>query len=64
VRIALTLASGGESCADIEHLCCEEQLFGFVPSDSTVHRTFHDVSLLRTDSRRTTALIRRRSATI
>jgi hypothetical protein len=37
------LAGGGESCADVEHLRCEADLFGFVPSDSTVHRTFHEV---------------------
>jgi hypothetical protein len=44
VQVALVLAGGGESCADIEHLRCEEDLFGNVPSDSTVHRTFHEIS--------------------
>jgi hypothetical protein len=44
VQTALMLAGGGESCADIEHLRCEEALFGFVPSDSTVHRTFHEIT--------------------
>jgi hypothetical protein len=43
VQVALMLAGGGESCADIEHLRCEADLFGFVPSDSTVHRSFHEV---------------------
>ena len=37
------LAGGGESCADIEHLRCEEDLFGNVPSDSTVYRAFHEI---------------------
>jgi hypothetical protein len=44
VQTALMLAGGGESCADIEHLRCEEELFGFVPSDSTVHRSFHEIT--------------------
>jgi hypothetical protein len=35
------LAGGGESCADIEHLRLQPDLFGSVPSDSTVFRTFH-----------------------
>jgi len=43
VQVALMLAGGGESCSDIEHLRCEADLFGFVPSDSTVHRSFHEV---------------------
>ena len=38
------LAGGGESCADVEHLRSEETLFGFVPSDSTVWRTFHEIT--------------------
>ncbi len=44
VQTALVLAGGGESCADIEHLRAEEALFGFVASDSTVHRAFHEIS--------------------
>ena len=44
VQIALMLAGGGESCADIEHLRCEEGLFGDVASDSTVHRAFHEIT--------------------
>jgi hypothetical protein len=45
VQTALVLAGGGESCADIEHLRGEEALFGFVPSDSTVHRAFHEINV-------------------
>jgi hypothetical protein len=44
VQTALMLAGGGESCADIEHLRCEEDLFGNVPSDSTVYRAFHELT--------------------
>jgi Transposase DDE domain group 1 len=36
----LMLAGGGESCADIEYLRDEEDLFGSVPSDTTLYRTF------------------------
>ncbi len=38
------LAGGGESCADIEHLRLQEDLFGSVPSDTTVFRTFHEIT--------------------
>ena len=41
---ALMLAGGGESCADIEHLRLQADLFGSVPSDTTVFRTFHEVT--------------------
>ena len=41
-QLALVLAGGGESCADIEHLCVQEELFGSVPSDTTVFRTMHE----------------------
>jgi Transposase DDE domain group 1 len=44
VHTALMLASGGESCADIEHLRLQPVLFGSVASDSTVHRTFHEIT--------------------
>lgn len=45
VHAMLMLAGGGESCADIEHLRVEENLFGEVPSDSTLYRTFvHDIA--------------------
>jgi hypothetical protein len=43
VHTALMLAGGGESCADIEHLRLQPALFGSVPSDSTVFRTFHQL---------------------
>jgi len=43
VHTALMLAAGGESCADIEHLRLQSDLFGSVPSDSTVFRTFHQL---------------------
>ncbi len=42
VQLALVLAGGGESCADIEHLRSQQELFGSVPSDSTVYRTLHE----------------------
>jgi hypothetical protein len=42
VQMSLVIAGGGESCADIEHLRVQEELFGSVPSDSTVFRTFHE----------------------
>ena len=44
VQQMATIAGGGESCADIEYLRAEETLFGFVPSDSTVWRTFHEIA--------------------
>jgi hypothetical protein len=40
VQAMLMLAGGGESCADIEALRAQERLFGAVPSDSTLYRTF------------------------
>jgi len=42
-QVALALAGGGESCADIEHLRLQRELFGHVASDSTVFRTFHEM---------------------
>jgi hypothetical protein len=44
VQTALTLAGGGESCLDIEHLRIGDDLFGSVPSDTTVARTFHEIT--------------------
>ena len=44
VQMALVLAGGGESCADIEHLRFQPDPFGWVPSDSTVFRTFHEIT--------------------
>jgi hypothetical protein len=43
VQMALMLAGGGESCADIEHLRLQGDLFGGVPSDTTVFRSFHEI---------------------
>ncbi len=39
----LMLAGGGEACADIEQLRSQETLFGPVPSDSTLYRTFRQI---------------------
>src|SRR5271155_5920329 len=47
VQMALVLAGGGESCADIEHLRVQDTLFGSVPSDTTVFRTFHELTATR-----------------
>jgi hypothetical protein len=44
VQAMLMLAGGGESCADIEYLRAQEDLFGAVPSDSTLFRTFHEIT--------------------
>jgi hypothetical protein len=44
VQMALVLAGGGESCSDIEHLRVCDTLFGSVPSDTTVFRTFHELT--------------------
>lgn len=43
VQAMLMLAGGGEACADIEHLRAQASLFGFVPSDSTLYRTFRQI---------------------
>jgi len=43
VQAMLMLAGGGEACADIEHLRAQEELFGSVPSDSTLYRTFRGI---------------------
>ena len=42
-HMALVIAGGGESCADVEHLRLQSDLFGHVASDSTVHRMFHEL---------------------
>lgn len=44
VQAALMLAGGGESCLDIEHLRAGPDLFGSVPSDTTVARTFSKIT--------------------
>ena len=43
-HVMLMLTAGGESCADIEHLRIQDELFGDVCSDSTVHRAFHQIT--------------------
>jgi hypothetical protein len=43
VQAMLMLAGGGETCADIEHLRAQGSLFGSVPSDSTLYRTFRQL---------------------
>ena len=40
----LMLARGSESCPDIEHLRAQGALFGWKTYDSTLHRTFHEIS--------------------
>lgn len=44
VQAMLMLAGGGEACADIEALRAQERLFGSVPSDSTLYRTFRQIA--------------------
>ena len=61
VHTALMLAGGGESCADIEHLRLQGDLFGSVPSDSTVFRTFHQLTdATRGDLARSMADVRKK----
>ena len=43
VQTMLMLAGGGEACTDIEHLRSQPNLFGAVPSDSTLYRTFRQL---------------------
>lgn len=43
VQAMLMLAGGGEACSDIEHLRAQTALFGPVPSDSTLYRTFRRI---------------------
>ncbi len=58
-QMALILAGGGESCLDIEHLRIGEDLFGSVPSDTTVARTFHEIAeSTRTDITAALAAVR------
>jgi len=44
VHAMAMLAGGGEACSDIEYLRAEQSLFGFVASDSTLWRTFHEIT--------------------
>jgi hypothetical protein len=58
-QMALILAGGGESCLDIEHLRIGKDLFGSVPSDTTVARTFHEIAeSTRTDITAALAAVR------
>jgi len=43
VHAMLTLAGGGESCTDVEFLRAQPALFGAVPSDSTLYRTYRQI---------------------
>ena len=43
VHAMLTLAGGGESCTDVEYLRAQPALFGPVPSDSTLYRTYRQI---------------------
>ena len=43
VQAMLMVAGGGEACTDIEALRAQEQLFGSVPSDSTLYRTLRAI---------------------
>lgn len=43
VQAMLMITGGGEACADIEHLRSQAALFGSVPSDSTLYRTFRQI---------------------
>lgn len=42
VQAMLMLSGGGEACSDIERLRAQPDLFGSVPSDSTLYRTFRN----------------------
>ena len=44
VQAMLMMAGGGEACSDIERLRAQPALFGEVPSDSTLYRTFFQLS--------------------
>jgi len=43
VQSMLMLTGGGEACSDIEKLRAQPVLFGSVPSDSTLYRTFREI---------------------
>jgi Transposase DDE domain group 1 len=43
VQAMLTLAGGGEACSDVEFLRAQPALFGSVPSDSTLYRTYRQL---------------------
>jgi hypothetical protein len=44
VQSMLMITGGGEACTDIERLRAQAALFGSVPSDSTVYRTFTSIT--------------------
>jgi len=44
VQAMLMMTGGGEACADIERLRAQAALFGSVPSDSTLYRTFRSIT--------------------
>ena len=61
VQTALTLAGGGETCCDVEHLGVSPALFGDVPSDTTVSRTLSGIDASdRTDIAAVLAPLRER----
>jgi hypothetical protein len=43
VHAMLTLAGGGDTCSDVEFLRAQPALFGPVPSDSTLYRTYRQI---------------------
>lgn len=43
VHAMLTLAGGGDACSDVEFLRAQPALFGAVPSDSTLYRTYRQI---------------------
>lgn len=43
VHAMLTLAGGGDACSDVEFLRAQPALFGAVPSDSTLYRTYRQL---------------------
>jgi Transposase DDE domain group 1 len=43
VHAMLTLAGGGDACSDVEALRAQPALFGSVPSDSTLYRTYRQI---------------------
>ena len=43
VHAMLTLAGGGDACSDVEYLRAQPALFGVVPSDSTLYRTYRQI---------------------
>src|SRR5205085_7892804 len=49
VHAMLTLAGGGEACSDVEYLRAQPALFGPVPSDSTLYRTYRQIDAATLD---------------